>query len=101
MKDKKKSKLGKILKGLFKTEEEELMAYFDSGVDSPDEYSLAAYLFRKYGQKPINKDDTEGIMFECLRELCPDDYTDDMVELRVKEFLDYGFVERWNDGNYW
>lgn len=101
MRRKRKKSLRKILKGLFRAKEEELSSYFAPEVNTPDEYCLVASLFKKYGPKPINKDDTEDILFECLRDLCCDDYTDDMVQVKVKEFIDYGFVERWNDGDYW
>ncbi|KPJ48712.1 hypothetical protein AMJ40_06980 [candidate division TA06 bacterium DG_26] len=101
MRRKKKSKLRKILKGLFSAKEEELSSYFAPEVNTPDEYCLVACLFKKYGPKPISARDTEVVLFECLRELCPDDCGDDVVEAKVREFIDYGFVERWNDGDYW
>lgn len=101
MKSKKTNKIKKLLKGLFRTQDEEVRSYFDPQMNSPDEYGLAVCLLKRYGQKPFNQGETEGILFECLRELCPDDQPDEMVEMKVKEFIDYGFVERWNNGEYW
>ncbi len=103
MKDKKKrqSRLRKVLRGVFKTQDEEVKSYFDSGINLPDEYDLVEYFIRGYGQRPIDQEDSQSILYDCLRELYPEDYTNEQIGAKVKEFLDYGFVERWNGGYYW
>ncbi len=101
MKREQKKKLRKILMGLFKTQDEEAEAYFDSEINLPDEYGLVDSLAKEHGERPINQDEVENILFDCLRKLYPADSTDDVVEMKVREFIDYGFVERWNSGQYW
>jgi len=96
----KKNRLRKLLRGLFRAEDEEVASYFAPEMTTPDEYSLVACLFKRHGPKPIKEGAPETILSDCLRELCPND-TDDMIEMRVKEFMDYGFLERWNNGDYW
>ena len=97
----KKRKVRKLLKGLFSNQGEEMDVYFDPAMTQPDEYSLVRYLVNEYGHRPLEEEAAEDILFESLRELSSDDDSDGMVEMRVKEFLEYGFVERWNSGQYW
>lgn len=102
MKDHKKSvKLRKILKGLYRAEGDELESYLAMDTEVTDGCGLIERLIMKHGPRPIGGDDAEDILFECLREVSADDDTDGMVEMAVKELIEYGFVERWNGGQYW
>jgi hypothetical protein len=101
MAGKKKRRVKKLLRGLFRAPGEEMDVYFDPAMSEPDEYSLVRYLANQYGHTPMDEETAEEVLFDSLRELSAEDDTDEMVEMRVKEFLEYGFVERWNSGQYW
>lgn len=96
-----KKKIRKILNGLFSAKDEGVKAYFDTALNAPEEFDVAGFLVEGGRDNPITDGEAEDLLFECLRELCPPDHTDDMIMARVKEFIDNGFVERWNSGAYW
>ena len=102
MKDHKKSvKLRKILRGLYRADGDELESYLAMDTEVTGGHGLVERLIMKHGPRPIGSEDAEDLLFECLREVSAEDDTDWMVETAVKELIDYGFVEKWNSGQYW